>query len=64
MDAACKWTHECRVVAEPDEPVPEVHGLLRHDVDADALVLGLAHHVVLAGDVAQDGVRLSQLVLA
>ena len=38
--------------------LPEVHGLLGHDVDAHLLRLRLAQHVVLPRDVTHDGVRL------
>ena len=41
--------------------MPEVHGLLPHDVHAHPLLLRFAQHVVLARDVPQDGIGLRDL---
>lgn len=43
-------------VAEANQAIPEVHGLLGHYVDTDPLLLVLALQVVFPGDVTQDGV--------
>ena len=41
--------------------MPEVHGLLPHDVHAHPLLLRLAQHVVLPRDVPQYGIRLEKM---
>ncbi len=56
------WSsYELGVVGKPDHAVPEVHGLLGHDVDADHLLLRLAQEAMLASDEAEDRVGLRNL---
>ena len=50
-----------RVVAESHPAVPEVHRLVRHHVHHGSLRVGLPEHVVLPGDVPEDGVALGDL---
>ena len=55
---------EVGVVAETDETVAEVHGLLGQDVHTDALFLSFPHEVVFPGNVAKDGVGLGDFDIA
>ena len=50
-----------RVVAEPHPAVPQVHGLVGHHVHHGSLRVVLPEHVVLPGDVPEDGVALGDL---